>query len=681
MDRTLTLTIKVVADTAKKALDSVKKNVDGVSKSADSVRKRFAAFGKGLVGLGKRVVKLATSLQALVAAFAALAVVQQITGYFTSLTTTITEMGNVARETGVELETISGLFSSAQFLGFPADEIAPAFRTLAVEIGLAKVEGEELFNTIGLSVRKAGGEFKTTQEVLFDYADLIKNTASTSEKAAKAAKIFGEDAGPKLVNFLNLGSEGLRRYISEAERFGVVFGDEQSKKIQTLVDSFAKLGLAIRGVFTQALLGIADQLSRRIDAITALILELGPVISKVFQDAFNSVSRFTEGAGNLFARLFSSEGREELLNAVTSALTEIDNRIKSFSANVRALAMATFDVIKFGLTDAFTDALANVTLQLKETSSTIASSFGENSDLVKGLGAGFLAQFGGTLRGVEAVSQTLSASLDVAASDGEQLANAMERVSQLSGNLFAQEGEPTPIFGELSKLMETGQMTQAIELVRQYFTAVQQGSASVQQSAQTNRSFADSIRAVAEAVGTEFKTGLENAGTSLVSFNSSVTGVFTNAKNSAAGFFETIIRGGEAKDAFKQFVASVVNSLVSLAAQIIVVIGLLLILNAIPGGAAVATALGLASQGASAGTTAATPTPQFEGPPAPGGAIIGENFGGANFTAPIPSGGSSGRTGPTNININAIDAQSFAGFLSNPRNRQSVQNAAGAPRV
>ena len=370
MDRTLTLTIKVVADTAKKALDSVKKNVDGVSKSADSVRKRFVAFGKGLVGLGKRAVKLATSLKALVAAFAALAIVQQITGYFTALSGSIDQVAKLSQELQVSVETISGLAQSAQFFGSSAEDVTRGIRKLNTQIGIAAQGSAELlkvFESAGIAIRDTEGNLRSTEDILFEVSDALNAAESSAEKAFIAARLFGEEAGPRMVNFLGQGEDALRGYIAEAEKFGILFSREQAAAVERLNDSLAKLGLALRGAFTQALLGIADQLSRRIDAITALILELGPAISKVLQDAFNSVSRFTEGAGNLFARLFSSEGRQELIAAFTSALDAIDERIAVFSANVRALAMATFDVIRFGLTDAFTDALANVTLKLKET--------------------------------------------------------------------------------------------------------------------------------------------------------------------------------------------------------------------------------------------------------------------------------------------------------------------------
>lgn len=63
---------------------------------------------------------------------------------------------------------------------------------------------------------------KGGSEALYEFADAFRQVEDPATRLRYAMRLFGEDAGPKFVNMLMQGREGIERYRLELERFGAL---------------------------------------------------------------------------------------------------------------------------------------------------------------------------------------------------------------------------------------------------------------------------------------------------------------------------------------------------------------------------------------------------------------------------------------------------------------------------
>jgi hypothetical protein len=113
---------------------------------------------------------------------------------------------------------------------------------------------EEAFERLGISVRDAGGEFKDPHQLLLETATAFQELPDGIEKTALGMDIFGR-SGTQLIQFLNLGEEGLRAMSAEADRLGLVMSTEAARGAERFVDTQLDLRMAIVGIKRE--LGVA----------------------------------------------------------------------------------------------------------------------------------------------------------------------------------------------------------------------------------------------------------------------------------------------------------------------------------------------------------------------------------------------------------------------------------------
>jgi chromosome segregation ATPase len=110
---------------------------------------------------------------------------------------------------------------------------------------------------LGISVRDANGNLRSTEAVMNDYADAIQNAASPQERLRLAVAAFGK-SGAGMVNALRNGSKGLTELKKEAGAAGGVLEDRLLRVAERLNDNFSRLTTKVGSGFKRAFLEIAD---------------------------------------------------------------------------------------------------------------------------------------------------------------------------------------------------------------------------------------------------------------------------------------------------------------------------------------------------------------------------------------------------------------------------------------
>lgn len=91
----------------------------------------------------------------------------------------------------------------------------------------------EAFEKLGVSVTNQDGSLRSSQAVFMEVIDALRNVGNETERDAAAMDIFGKSA-VELNGVIEAGSEGLRGYMEEAAKFGVVISDAANENLQEL---------------------------------------------------------------------------------------------------------------------------------------------------------------------------------------------------------------------------------------------------------------------------------------------------------------------------------------------------------------------------------------------------------------------------------------------------------------
>lgn len=170
------------------------------------------------------------------------------------------KLTKMSRSVGVPVEQLTSLQHAAELSGASVDDLGKAFRNFARNAQSA-ARGPNDFSrsldALNVSWRDADGHFRRADQVMLDVADRFAQMEDGAGKTALAMRIFGEERGPKLVSFLNAGSEGLRGMQAEAERLGITFdtkAGEAAERFNDQMDRISKANSAFSTQLTQKML-------------------------------------------------------------------------------------------------------------------------------------------------------------------------------------------------------------------------------------------------------------------------------------------------------------------------------------------------------------------------------------------------------------------------------------------
>lgn len=241
------LVVQLEMETARysKELDKAKNQLAGFSKSTnDSVSKIAKAAG-------------AAALAAAVG-FAALA---------KNSIDAADDLNDMAKATGVSVESLSQLQYAAKLSGTNLDGLANGLRKLnTAAFDAAKgVKGPvESFEQLGIKVTDTNGKLKSTEELLLETADVFAQYEDGAAKAAIAQDLFGK-SGTALIPFLNQGRAGIEGLKNEAAALSLTISGQTAAAADEFNDSLTRLKSSVTGLANQATTALLPTLQ----AITA----------------------------------------------------------------------------------------------------------------------------------------------------------------------------------------------------------------------------------------------------------------------------------------------------------------------------------------------------------------------------------------------------------------------------
>ena len=311
--------------------------IDAKTKGENNIKR----LGNSMQGVEGKAKNLGMAVRGVGNAFKALFAAAAVAGFSAFVKGAIDSadaFGKLSTRTGIAADKLQAYANAGKLADVSQSDLETGLRTLARTQGEAAdgvVTYSEAYAKLGLSVKKADGSLKPSDQLLGEIADKFADLPNGPEKAAIAMDIFGR-SGSKLITLLNGGTEAL-------ERFNYETSENFAQNAELFNDKITTLQIQFDGFRMQ----LAD----------ALLPTLNSIIEA-------------------FSVMLSAE------NDFTGFFTAIDVSLKALAVSLAATAMAITEIVQLVKTAA--TALGAVSL----------GRFGEAIDAFKDFGAGASERFG-----------------------------------------------------------------------------------------------------------------------------------------------------------------------------------------------------------------------------------------------------------------------------------------------
>jgi hypothetical protein len=123
------------------------------------------------------------------------------------------EMRRLSEKTGIGVQTLSDLKTSAELAGLDIQGLDSALKKFSLTSAQAEAGNKKAlggFQALGISLKGANGDFKTTDQLLLEVADKFKNAEDGPKKVAAAVALMGKN-GADAIPLLDGGSESIHK--------------------------------------------------------------------------------------------------------------------------------------------------------------------------------------------------------------------------------------------------------------------------------------------------------------------------------------------------------------------------------------------------------------------------------------------------------------------------------------
>lgn len=169
------------------------------------------------------------------------------------------EASKMAQKIGTTTDKVAGLQLAFEQSGAGgAEGMQKAMAKLSSEI----IKGNDTLAALGITT-------KDSREALGQLADKFAGMADGTTKTAAAVDVFGAKLGANMIPLLNAGSKGLEEMDALAGKLGLTIDEQTGKAAEQFNDTLDSLGMAVKGIATQASAGLLPSLN----AIAGAFLE------------------------------------------------------------------------------------------------------------------------------------------------------------------------------------------------------------------------------------------------------------------------------------------------------------------------------------------------------------------------------------------------------------------------
>lgn len=338
MVRGLSKELKKSEKAAKDAARANKKQLEAMRRQAKKTKDEFRQMGKNI------------GLSVAAAGVAVLAFTQQIADLSNELVDSSTK-------TGLSVETLQGLRLAAEGAGLTFGELEQGLLKLPkqmLKVQQGSKKQSEIFKRLGVDVveyRDGLEQLRNADDVLNELFESLRNVSTQEEKAALAAELFGQQAGPKLIQSGAL--DNLESFVSLSKEFGVSTGPE----MRNAMADFQRVSAAAMETATGEVQRLLDTFTGAAEgggmsAAVMLVTESFLFLSTVVQDTFEGIRATVSFSGSMISAGFmalAGNGEEAfkiLKEEANKAAESTDNMFDTFERGTQRVNRFRSEVAK-----------------------------------------------------------------------------------------------------------------------------------------------------------------------------------------------------------------------------------------------------------------------------------------------------------------------------------------------
>jgi len=297
---------KQVAGAAKNTEQAAKKNEGAWARWDGQVQKTSKVIGAAATMVARYTAGLGAAVGAMVLLSAKTAEADRV-------------LGDFADRMGTDVETLSALRYAAESVGLDFEELERGTRKLGQ--GLAEMAAGGTSETAE-AMRSLGLQGTDLLENLGAVADAFADMEAGAEKTTLAMRLFGEESGPRMLEFLNQGSEGIARLKREAHALGATIRNEDVVAATEFRAAMAELKTssgALAAEFGRAMLPRLIEIARATLDVVNLFREWAGLTRAQSSETMNSV----DAIEHLNRRILEVRAQLEEVNRTTRAAVAV----------------------------------------------------------------------------------------------------------------------------------------------------------------------------------------------------------------------------------------------------------------------------------------------------------------------------------------------------------------------
>nr|BAR36722.1 Phage-related minor tail protein [uncultured Mediterranean phage uvMED] len=348
--------------------------VDKTKAAFTTVTRSLSKVGKFGLGTGAAIGKVG---------FAAAAAAGAMGAFVKVNSDAIDKLGKTASKLGVNVDLLQKMRFAADQTGIAQNTLDMALQRFIRRVGEAQNgtgEAKAALEELGIVLKNSDGSLRSTEEVLFDVAEGIKNTEDASTRLRLAFKFFDSE-GAALVNTLKGGAGGLEEFFQEAEDLGIIIDQDTTAAFEKFSDTTSQLFKQIKTVtqyilaaFLPILQQLAESLSNQLKNVAKLAggfkqlgIDIAVGMVNNLETAVVAMANFSNATFDLFnafgwfdGAIVDVEALKQKFENIRTSITEVKkpledvnkeidntaNNTKKLSQPVQAFVSQLMDVEK-----------------------------------------------------------------------------------------------------------------------------------------------------------------------------------------------------------------------------------------------------------------------------------------------------------------------------------------------
>ncbi len=172
------------------------------------------------------------------------------------------QIGKTAAKVGVGVEALQELRYAAELAGVSQKNLDMGLQRFSRRVAEAAQGQGELLKVVekyGVSLQDSQGRLRSTNELLGEFANVVRNAETEQERLRIAFKMFDSE-GAAMVNLLREGSDAINDLRKDARDLGIVLDREMVKNAEEANDQLTKLKKVIGAQLTQVVVDLAPEI-------------------------------------------------------------------------------------------------------------------------------------------------------------------------------------------------------------------------------------------------------------------------------------------------------------------------------------------------------------------------------------------------------------------------------------